>query len=173
MLHRITPDGPQVHCDLSEFGPSLNDMVALPDGRAYVDVYTEREAGPRLATLRWSSPMARRTSSRPGLATPNGLAVTPDARRCGGETFGSRLHAWTIQTDGSLTGQRVFADLGERKPDGLCLDVEDGVWVGYFLSGEFCACSRAARSPTTSPSATAGPWRLPSAARRCGRSTSS
>ena len=46
VLHRITPDGPQVHCDLSEFGPSLNDMVALPDGRVYVDVYTKRGGGP-------------------------------------------------------------------------------------------------------------------------------
>ena len=46
LLHRITEEGPQVHCDLSGFGQALNDMVALPDGRAYVDVYTTMGGGP-------------------------------------------------------------------------------------------------------------------------------
>ena len=31
----------------------------------------------------------------------------------------------------------MFAELGERKPDGICIDVEGAVWVGCFLSGEF------------------------------------
>ena len=53
------------------------------------------------------------------------------------ETFGNKLHAWTIRADGTLGDQRVFADLGPRSPDGLCVDVEGGVWVGCFLSCEF------------------------------------
>jgi sugar lactone lactonase YvrE len=31
--------------------------------------------------------------------------------------------------DGGLSGQRLFADLGENYPDGICLDAEGGIWV--------------------------------------------
>jgi sugar lactone lactonase YvrE len=138
VLQRVTADGPHVHCDLSTFGPSLNDMVALPDGRVYVDVYTTLGGGPPPGdvVLVASDGTARVVAG--GLATPNGLAVTPDGTTLiAAETFGNRLHAWTIQPDGSLTGARVFAELGERKPDGICLDADGGVWVGCFLSCEF------------------------------------
>jgi sugar lactone lactonase YvrE len=138
VLHRITPDGAQVHCDLSELGPSLNDMVVLPDGRAYVDVYLKRGGGPPEGSLAMVAPDGTARIVATSLATPNGLAVTADGTTLvAAETFGNRLQAWTIQDDGTLTDQRVFADLGERKPDGICLDVEGGVWVGCFLSGEF------------------------------------
>jgi sugar lactone lactonase YvrE len=137
-LTRITPDGPQVHCDLSRFGVSLNDMVALPDGRVYVDVYTERSGGPPKGDLALVAPDGTAQIVATGLNTPNGMAVTPDGTTLvAAETFGNRLHAWTIRADGGLTDQRVFADLGERAPDGICLDLEGGVWVGCFLSGEF------------------------------------
>jgi sugar lactone lactonase YvrE len=138
VLSRITPDGPRVHCDLSEFGPSLNDMVALPDGRVYVDVYTRRGGGPPPGDLALVMPDGSAQIVAKGLATPNGLAVTPDGTTLvAAETFGNRLIAWTIRADGTLTDQRVFADLGERAPDGICMDVEGAVWVGCFLSGEF------------------------------------
>lgn len=138
VLSRVTPDGPQVYCDLSEFGLSLNDMVATPDGRVYVDIYTERGAGAPHGDIALVMPDGTARIVASGLVTPNGMAVTPDGTTLiASETFGHRLHAWTIQADGSLADQRVFADLGERSPDGLCLDVEGGVWVGCFLSGEF------------------------------------
>ena len=138
VLSRITPDGPQVHCDLGEFGVSLNDMVVLPDGRAYVDVYTQRGGGPPPGDLVLVAPDGTAQNVASGLSTPNGLAVTPDGTTLvAAETFGNRLHAFTIRADGSLTDQRVFAELGERHPDGICLDVEGAVWVGCFLSGEF------------------------------------
>ena len=138
VLTRITPQGPQVYCDLGDLGLSLNDMVATPDGRVYVDLYTEMGAGAPPGDIALVMPDGTARIVATGLVTPNGMAVTPDgATLIASETFGNRLHAWTIQADGSLTDQRVFADLGERSPDGLCLDVEGGVWVGCFLSGEF------------------------------------
>ena len=77
------------------------------------------------------------------LVTPNGLAVTPDGTTLiASETFGNRLHAWTIEADGSLADQRVFADLGERSPDGLCLDVEGGGVGRVFLVGRVPARAR-------------------------------
>jgi sugar lactone lactonase YvrE len=138
VLHRITPDGPQVHCDLSEFGPSLNDMVALPDGRIYVDVYTKLGGGPPPGDIALVAPDGTARIVATGLATPNGIAVTADGTTLiAAETFGNKLHAWTIQEDGALTDQRVFADFGPRSPDGICVDVEGGVWAGCFLSCEF------------------------------------
>ena len=138
VISRITPDGPEVYCDLSGFGLSLNDMVATPDGRVYVDVYTERGAGAPHGDIALVRPDGTVQVVASGLVTPNGMAVTPDGSTLiASETFGHRLHAWTIRADGSLSDHRVFAELGERMPDGLCLDVEGGVWVGCFLSGEF------------------------------------
>jgi sugar lactone lactonase YvrE len=138
VISRITPDGPEVYCDLSEFGLSLNDMVATPDGRVYVDIYTERGAGAPKGDIALVTPDGRVRIVASGLVTPNGMVVTPDGTTLiASETFGHRLHAWTIEPDGALCDQRVFADLGERMPDGITLDVEGGVWVGCFLSGEF------------------------------------
>ena len=34
-----------------------------------------------------------------------------------------------MAADGSLDDERVFADLGSRVPDGICLDEQGGVWV--------------------------------------------
>lgn len=138
VMSRVTPEGPQVYRDLSEFGLSLNDMVATPDGRVYVDIYTERGAGAPHGDIALVRPDGTAQVVASGLVTPNGMAVTPDGSTLiASETFGHRLHAWTIRADGSLSDHRVFAELGERMPDGLCLDVEGGVWVGCFLSGEF------------------------------------
>jgi sugar lactone lactonase YvrE len=138
VMSRVTPAGPEPYCDLSALGPSLNDMVATPDGRVYVDVYTQRGGGPPPGVIALVTPDGDAQMVASDLATPNGLAVTPDGTTLiAAESFGNRLHAWTIQADGSLADQRVFADLGQRHPDGICLDVEGGVWVGCFLSCEF------------------------------------
>jgi sugar lactone lactonase YvrE len=138
VLRRITPDGPQVYCDLSEFGVSLNDMVATPDGRVYVDVYTDMGAGAPPGDIALVTPDATARIVARDLVTPNGMAVTPDGTTLiASETFGNQLHAWTIEADGGLADHRVFAELGERSPDGICLDVEGAVWVGCFLSCEF------------------------------------
>ena len=63
------------------------------------------------------------------VAFPNGVAVTPD----GGtlilaESYGRRLTAWDIAVDGGLSGRRVWADLGDGVPVGICLDREGAVW---------------------------------------------
>jgi sugar lactone lactonase YvrE len=35
-----------------------------------------------------------------------------------------------------LSNGRLYADLGKRQPDGICADVEDGLWVCCFNTGE-------------------------------------
>ncbi len=61
---------------------------------------------------------------------PNGMVVTDEGRTLVvGESHASRLTAWTIAEDGTLTDRRVWADLGEgAAPDGICVDAEGAIW---------------------------------------------
>jgi sugar lactone lactonase YvrE len=63
-----------------------------------------------------------------GVAFPNGMAITADGSTLiVAESFASRLGAWDIESDGSLSNRRVWATL-EHGVDGICIDAEDGVW---------------------------------------------
>ena len=53
------------------------------------------------------------------------------------ETFANQLTAYDVEADGSLSNRRVYKSLGERTPDGICVDKEDGIWVSSFATGEF------------------------------------
>jgi sugar lactone lactonase YvrE len=44
------------------------------------------------------------------------------------ESYGNRLTAFDIAADGGLSNRRVWADLGDGVPDGICLDAEGAVW---------------------------------------------
>jgi sugar lactone lactonase YvrE len=62
-------------------------------------------------------------------AFPNGMAITPDnATLVLAELHGKRLTAFDIASDGSLSHRRVWANLGDGAPDGICLDAEGAVW---------------------------------------------
>jgi sugar lactone lactonase YvrE len=66
-----------------------------------------------------------------GIAFPNGMALTPDnATLIIAESWGKRLTAFDIAADGSLSNRRVWADLGDGVPDGICIciDAESAVW---------------------------------------------
>jgi sugar lactone lactonase YvrE len=64
-----------------------------------------------------------------GIAFPNGMAVTPDnATLICAESYGKRLTAFDIDAGGGLSNQRVWADLGDGVPDGICVDAEGAVW---------------------------------------------
>ena len=60
-----------------------------------------------------------------GLAFPNGMAVTANNRTLiVGESYANQLTAYEITDDGSLTNRRVWAELGDGVPDGICIDSE-------------------------------------------------
>ena len=123
------------HC-----GGVPNDMVVDARGRAYVGNFGfDMDSG---ETMQAASLMMVDNGDvsvvAKNLMFPNGMVISPD----GGtlivvETFASKLTAFDIHEDGALTGRRVFADLGDRIPDGICLDAEGAVWAGCFMSGEF------------------------------------
>lgn len=66
-----------------------------------------------------------------GVAFPNGMAATPDnSSLIVAESYANKLTAFDIAEDGGLSNRRVWADLGDGVPDGLCLDAEGAVWYG-------------------------------------------
>ncbi len=64
-----------------------------------------------------------------GIAFPNGMAITPDnSTLIIAESHGKKLTAFDIARDGSLSHRRVWADLGDGVPDGICMDADKAVW---------------------------------------------
>jgi len=66
----------------------------------------------------------------PEMSFPNGSAITPDGRTLiVGETMATRLTAFDINDDGTLSNRRVWAQLEGLFTDGLCLDAEGAIWL--------------------------------------------
>jgi sugar lactone lactonase YvrE len=64
-----------------------------------------------------------------GIEFGNGMAVTEDGTTLiVAESWGCRLTAFDLEPDGGLSNRRVWADLGDGHPDGICLDAEGAVW---------------------------------------------
>ena len=57
------------------------------------------------------------------------MAVSPDGSTLVvAESYGHCLTGFDIVRDGTLTNPRVWADLGDAAPDGICLDAEGAAW---------------------------------------------
>ena len=115
-------------------------MVVDARGRAYVGNFGfDLHAGekPRGTTLVMAAPDGTARVVADELMFPNGMVITPDGRTLiVGETFARRLTAFDIGADGSLTNRRLWADLGNGLPDGICLDAENAIWVACPTASE-------------------------------------
>jgi sugar lactone lactonase YvrE len=119
---------------LSDFG--ANDIVVDGRGNTYVNNVNFDVAGGATFTgetapgfIAMVSPDGNARVVATDLAFPNGMAVAPDNKTLVvAESYRNRLTAYDIGTDGTLTGQRVWADLGSGVPDGICMDAEAAVW---------------------------------------------
>ena len=124
--------------DLSHLAWSTNDLLVTPDGRIYVDLYqlTPNGVAGNIGLV-GSDRTVRLVAER--LALPNGMGLLPDGKTLVvSDTKGARLLTFPIHPDGSLGAPDLFADIGPRRhPDGLCVDVEGGVWVGCYDTAEF------------------------------------
>jgi sugar lactone lactonase YvrE len=115
-------------------------MVVDQWGRAYVGNYgfdfdTRQPFAPAAMILVMPDGDARVVADE--LAFPNGAVITPDGRTLIiAESWGSRLTAFDIETDGSLTCRRLWAQLEKAFPDGICLDADGAIWVASPLSTE-------------------------------------
>jgi sugar lactone lactonase YvrE len=132
-LLRREADGTLVtHADLTELAPPpWNDIVVDGRGNAYVGNTGFDFPGGEFApgSIALIAPDGSLREVADGVAFPNGVAVTPDnATLILAESYGKRLTAWDIAADGTLSGRRVWADLGDGAPDGICIDREGAVW---------------------------------------------
>jgi sugar lactone lactonase YvrE len=137
LVLRREPDGTLVtHGDLSRVSKPAagNELVVDGRGNAYVngggfDLMAGEPFAPGIVALVRPDGSAAQVAD--GLAFPNGMLVTPDnATLIVGESYAKRLSAFDIASDGSLSQRRVWADLGDGVPDGICLDAEGAVWYG-------------------------------------------
>ena len=117
-----------------------NDMVTDSTGRSYVgnfgyDLHTRDAAKP--AELIMVNPDGTAIVAADNLAFPNGTVITPDGKTLiVGETMGARLTAFDLAPDGSLSNRRIWAEMSDAVPDGICLDEAGGIWVASPISHE-------------------------------------
>jgi len=109
------------HADLpGPAGMGWNEIVVDGRGNAYIN------GGSGIALLTPDGSL-RRVADR--MAFPNGMAITPDnLTLIVAESYGKKLTAFDIAPDGGLAKRRVWADLGDGVPDGICIDTEGAVW---------------------------------------------
>jgi sugar lactone lactonase YvrE len=123
ILLRRESDGAMVtHADLRHLSDGVwNEIVVDGRGNIYVN------GGPGIIALVGSDGTARQVAD--GIAFPNGMAVTPDnSTLIIAESHGKKLTAFDIASNGSLSKRRVWADLGDGVPDGICIDADNAVW---------------------------------------------
>jgi sugar lactone lactonase YvrE len=124
------------YADLSALSPyGHNDIVVDGRGNAYVnsgnfDFATgppDGEVQPGYVALVTPDGVASVVAE--DIAFPNGMAVTPDNRTLVvADSYRHHLVGFDIDSDGGLSGRRVWADLGDAAPDGICLDAEGAAW---------------------------------------------
>jgi sugar lactone lactonase YvrE len=112
--------------------PGWNDIVIDGRGNAYVNrpgfnPMAGEQFRPGSVTLAAADGSVRQVAD--DLGFPNGMAVTPDnSTLIVADSYGHSLVAFGIEDTGDLLDRRVWADLGDASPDGICIDAELAVW---------------------------------------------
>lgn len=133
------------YADLSSLADGFNELVVDGRGNAYVnggDFDFETGAGVETGVIALVTPdgTVRRVADHINFG--NGMAVTADNKTLiVAESWARRLSAFDIAADGSLSNRRVWANLGEGTPDGICLDGRGAVWYAD-VPNRCCVCVR-------------------------------
>ena len=134
-LLRQEPDGSLVtHADLSNLsdpGHPWNEIVVDGRGNAYLNNQGFDFPGGEFApgTIAMLKPDGSARLVADGIAFPNGMAITQaNSKLIVAESYGQKLTAFQIAADGSLSPPRVWADLGDGVPDGICIDAQGAIW---------------------------------------------
>ena len=140
-LLRREPDGSLVpHADLGQ--PGWNDIVADGHGNIYVnragfDPTSGEEVRPGFVYLVRPDGSVRQVAD--DILFPNGMTVTAgNGTLIVADSYRHQLVGFDIGADGSLSGRRVWAELGAgAAPDGICADEQDAVWFAE-VPGKRC-----------------------------------
>ena len=132
-LLRQEPDGSLVvHAELDGAGdPPWNEVLVAPDGTAWVDGigFAFGEEVPRPGFVVAVAADGAVTRVAEDLLFPNGMALVDDGSTLlVAESYGHRVTAFDVGPAGTLHGRRVWADLGEGTPDGICADAQGALW---------------------------------------------
>jgi sugar lactone lactonase YvrE len=137
----LVVDGPQarllsdgvVHADLGHIDRAhpWNDIAVDSRGNVFVNNigydFGAEEPAPGLLAVVTPAGVARQVADE--LLFPNGMAVTADdATLIVAESHAGRLTAFDIAADGGLSNRRVWAEVPDSAPDGICVDADGAVW---------------------------------------------
>ncbi len=132
-LLRRELDGTLVaHADLSSLAKGWNEIVVDGRGNVYIngggfDLMAGEKFAPGMIAVVTRDGTVKQVAD--GIAFPNGMAVTADnSTLIVAESYGRKLSAFDIAADGQLSNRRVWADVGDGVPDGICIDAEGAVW---------------------------------------------
>jgi sugar lactone lactonase YvrE len=131
---QLTGEGLAEYADLSaQASFHCNDMVVDAAGRSYVgnfgfDLHGGGEIRPA-EIIRIDQDGNVEVFAR-DVIFPNGSVIT----RSGdtllvAETFAHRISAFGLDARGRVASRRVWANLGEHTPDGICMDADGALWV--------------------------------------------
>jgi len=130
-LLRREPDGSlETYASLGR--PGWNDIVIDGRGNAYVNGAGFNPAAgeaivPGSVSLVTADGEVRQVAD--DIAFPNGMAATADnSTLIVADSYRHQLVGFDIGADGSLSGRRIWADLGDGVPDGICTDEQNAVW---------------------------------------------
>ena len=138
-LERLGPDGALVpHANLSQFSDyGWNEVAVHPSGAAYVNGINfdmmgadgmNFDLGSQRGLVAVVMPDGNSRIVADTIAFPNGMAITPDGETLlVAESFASRVAAFDVEDDGSLTNRRVWAEI-DGGADGVSLDAEGALW---------------------------------------------
>jgi sugar lactone lactonase YvrE len=145
LLRRETDGSLVSHADLTDLSEGWNEIVIDRRDNAYVNaagfnLMAGEPPAPGIVAVATPDGTARRVAS--DVHFPNGMAVTADdSTLIVAESYARRLSAFEISADGGLGERRVWADLGDGAPDGICIDAEGAVWYADVPNKR---CSRVA-----------------------------
>lgn len=155
LLLRREPDGSLgTYADLGR--PGWNDIVVDGRGNTYVnradfDPMTGEAARPGSVSLVTPDGSVREVAD--DIAFPNGMAVTPDGSTLiVADSYRHGLVAFDIGADGTLSGRRVWADLGRAPRTASASTRTTPSGTPMCRAGAVCASPRAVPYSTGSTS---------------------
>jgi sugar lactone lactonase YvrE len=131
------PDGTLTHLDdlWTDGRMRMNEGACDPDGRFYCGSMAndKRPGGGALYRL---DPDRSIRVVLDSVTISNGLDWSPDgALAYYNDTETYRVDVFDYDRDAGLTRRRPFVETGDRRPDGLTVDAEGGVWVALSNGG--------------------------------------